>query len=194
MKRVFKVVGISIAIWVIIMIMPYLFLGCLLALPEEERANNEEITEIMNSEFENKSIKDSINKYIELIDFIEKNQKEILKQYASKDTSGCSKLFRDDIFPSELNIPSNLYNTYNKLVSKHSYKDFTMKICVNGNIVLYLSYQRNYKKYVDISHFLAIGELKTGSYFNREWLINKKYHYLVSVEDVFDNVQPNDLF
>ena len=193
LKGILKIVGISILIWGTVMIAPFLMLGCL-TLFQSERADNETITKIMNDEFENKAIKDSIFKYVELINFIEKNQKEILKNYALNDTSGCINFFNDNIFASELNIPTNLHQSYSKLVSKTSYKDFSFRICRNGSITLYLSYRRDNKKYVDISHYLAIGESKIGSYYTREWLIRKKYHYAVCVEDVFDTVQPNDLF
>lgn len=184
LKGCLVIVGVVISI-------PFLLFIWIVTFPEEP-ATHEEISAIMNQELENEH---SIHTYSELVDFLNRNKKEIVDSLPKKDTSNCFAIPLSFQLSDGYKLPMHLSAVCNKITSelvKSGSIDAT--ICRNGAITLSV-FKKDYEKYLYIYHKFYIDDcLKrencTG--YHERKLIRGKYHYLVRVEDAFNYMDPNN--
>ena len=158
---------------------------------EAEPATRTKRLEILNQKLDDE---ESIQIYIELIDYLNEHKAAMMNTTSMKDTSDCVD-FLALPFDYQRQLSKDVITHSNKILSKlKGHAHATVVVCRNNSITLNL-FQEDRTNYLYIHHSFYLNDFlkrkeKLDNY--RGKLIEGKYFYFVRVEDAFNYMDPNN--
>ncbi|MEW7279056.1 hypothetical protein ABW636_10720 [Aquimarina sp. 2201CG1-2-11] len=161
----------------------------------EEPATSEKIAEVLQQEVDRIDKTKNIDVYIELLDFLQNQKKDIVDAVIDKEAIDCERFFYVHNFSEYVELPHHLATQFQKITSKNPDVNPGISICPKRNIRLRISEKTDDANYLNIVHEVrlvdTLNQKLNFSAFQAK-PIRDRYEYIIGIQDVFHIIDPNN--